>query len=228
MIKDPKTAAELRDVLVGLENSRKNLETAPEEELVDRANEYEERRREALPAFAKSQQEFDADGEVDTAEPGTEQPAQAEDREASPGVPLISAPDVAVGLANLSNWGPLVRYQAKEDPQEGESRAVVRATPYAFDAGTAVDTEDGRVATSQPSRLIVKGNAVAVVANDVFNQAYEKVPEQAPGGLGHDPGQQAEDAPKEPTPGVDAEAAPADPPSGQPAGQGAQGKGGDA
>lgn len=210
VIKDKATAAALRDVLRGLEMARTNLENSPEEELVDRANEYEDRRREAIPVFAKSQEEYDADGEPVSAEPDEREPAEEPEREASPGVPLVQGPDVTVSLANLANWGPLSRYQAKEDPGEGQSRAVVRATPYAFDTGTAVQTEDGVKATSQPSRLVVKGNAVAVVANDVFNQAYEKVPEDAPGGLGHDPAPEAE---AEPALDTEPEATPADPPS---------------
>lgn len=186
MINDASKAKALAEALRRLETARTNLENAPEEELVDRANEYEGARREATPVFAACQEEFGTDGEAPPpAAEGDTAPEEQEDhveREASPGVPLVQPPGVVVSAGNLSQWGPLVTYQVKEgDPENPEApKATVRATPYAFSEGTAVETAEGRVATNQPSRLILgEGGALAVVANDVFNQAYERVREAA-------------------------------------------------
>lgn len=209
MIKSKDNAAALRGVLQNLEDKRTNLENAPDEELIDRANEYEEARREATPVFGACQDEFAAT-EAPESPASAGDAAEAPAPEASPGVPLVQPPGVLVTAENIGSFGPSVEYQSKEDES-----VKVQATPYAFDTGTAVLTEDGEVATSQPMRVIIKGDVLGLVANDVFNQAYDAVPQDAPAG----------EPPADAQPG---DSAPADPPAEEPAADAAESNGGTA
>lgn len=171
MIRNQQTAAALRDALTNLEKKRINLEGAPDEELIDRANEYQAARESALPAFSAAQTEYDRE---DEAAPPVERAAERETHEApateaSPGVPLVQPPGVLVTAPTVDRYGVMAHYRSKEDP----TAELVEATPYAFAEGTAVQVVDGDVAIEQPSRVIRAEGQLAVVTNDVFNQTYE-------------------------------------------------------
>lgn len=230
MIHEQDTARGLQQALTNLEHKRKNLADAPDEELLDRANEYEQARRDATPAFAAASAEFDA-GEVATgsqpaSSPGAEvpptAPAEAEQAatptEASPGVPLIKPPGVPISAATLEQYGPLRKYRSKVDPA-----IEIEATPYAFAEGTAIETgmAEGTVATAQPSRIIRNGEELGIQANDVFNQHYdfveddaEKPQSEVPSEAQNPPVEQAEAAAPETPAGEGADQAPpSDPPA---------------
>lgn len=170
---EQKTAVALADTLGNLEEARENLENAPDSEKVAAAEKYMEVREQSAPVFANAQQEYDL-GKAGASRPGVPQdepePLPAE---AAPGVPLVAPPSVVIDASNLERYGPLCEYLPKEHPAEGA--VLVKATPYAFAAGTAVTTAAGDVGVSQPSRIIQGADgALGVVTQDVFDATYMK------------------------------------------------------
>lgn len=207
---EQQVARDLATSLTRLEQTRVELEGASDEEVVAKSIAYQAARKDAMPAFEAAQRAYEAEGAADDARPPTtSQPEPAADipTEASPGVNLVQPPGVVVDAASLDRFGPLVEYRSKEDP----TGATFQATPYAFGAGTAIatGTDQGTVATAQASRVLVEGEILGVVANDVFNQTFEPAegtaptkttPEEAPEPVGETEPEPGPPAAEEPVP----------------------------
>lgn len=170
---EQQTAIDLRDSLTSMEVARKELEAAPDAGVVAAAEDYQRAREAASPAFVAAQREWDlANAAGPAAAPDA--PTEPRDREAAPGVPLVTPPGYVVTPASLADFGALAWYI----PVGGDAEAAVpvQATPYAFDAGTAVQTPNGEVATAQPSRIVVIGDELGVVPQDQFSVVYANCP----------------------------------------------------
>jgi hypothetical protein len=177
------TAISLRDSLTHMEEANQALRAAPDDEVVAAAEAYQRSRGLAGPAFAAAQREYEL---AQASEPGATEASvdavagtAAEGpirREAAPGVPLIGSPTSVVNAANLADFGALFWYIPTGGEASADAAPPVQATPYAFDAGTAVETSAGEVATAQPSRIVVGADGLGVVPQDVFGQAYANCP----------------------------------------------------
>lgn len=168
------TGSRLAEALVEAERTRENLINCPPEEKGVRGDEYvdaQNGRNEALQDARTERAGIEAPPTPDA--PGDNKASAV----TASGDPLLAPPGVVVDHANLERYGALVQFRSKENPE-----LVVEATPYAFDAGTAIATAEGEVATEQPTRVI-RTETLGLVTEDVFHQAYERVtdtPEQAP------------------------------------------------
>lgn len=205
------TGARLAAALEEAERTRENLINCPAEEKGARGDEYVDAQDARNDALHNARQER-AGAEpppLEPSQPPGEEPAAP--KKTASGDPLLAPPGVVVDASGLERFGALAKFRSKENPEH-----VVEATPYAFDAGTAIATPDGEVATEQPTRVI-RTETLGLVTEDVFHQTYERVtdaPEQAPVSEPPAPEGAADSPPAEaPAESPPAPAEPSDPPS---------------
>lgn len=210
------TAIALRDALIHMEDANQALRLCADDEAATAAENYQRARDLAGPAFIAAQREWDLAKAADPASTVDADQAAAQDpvvadavaassgspkREAAPGVPLVRSPGMVVTAANLADFGALTWYLPTG--ADSETAIPVRATPYAFDAGTAVLTDAGEVATAQPSRIVSGADGLGVVPQDVFGITYGNCPpDRIPSDTPPTPTEAAESAPETPVEGA--------------------------
>jgi hypothetical protein len=185
------TAIALRGALQDMEKANAALREASDAAVVDAAEEYQRAREAAAPAFTAAQREWDlAVAANPAAAPATPPPPSptapagtpaAANREVAPGVPLVATPGVVVTAQNLGAYGTTATYIPREG--DAEDTHEVTATTFAFDAGTAIQGENGVVGTAQPARVVVgTDGSLGAVTQDVFANTWTAKPAEGASG----------------------------------------------